>query len=141
MRSNVSNADVSDSPRHRALNRPLSLGALLTGDEDVALALGLLDLVRQNPQLHLELVDGILLRRPLLLKLRRQVLVLFLTKQRFFGQLVVARLHREHRFALPVLGPARPCSSHCFLSRFSSPIATATCFFASTSWVFISTRT
>src|SRR5205085_8121837 len=31
--------------------------------------------------------------------------------------------------------------SYCFLRRFSSAIATATCFFASTSWVFMSTST
>ena len=48
--------------------------------------------------------DSGLLADPLLLELRRDVLVLLLANQRLFGQLVIAGAHGHHRLALPLFG-------------------------------------
>jgi len=45
---------------HRLLDGPLRLGALLSRDEHVLLALGLFDLVVEHAQRALERLDGLL---------------------------------------------------------------------------------
>jgi hypothetical protein len=63
---------------HRLLDGLLRLGALLPRDEDVLLALRLLDLVVEHPQRRLELIDGLLLLLPLILVASREPVVLLL---------------------------------------------------------------
>ena len=140
MRSKVSKALRVGQAAHGVLDRLLRLGALLPRDEDVLLALGLLDLVVERAQL-----------RPSASRPRPSAAATACSNSA--GMLVVLlscgaappwRGRRRRR--APPASPCAPtpcasstCSSHCFFRRFSSAIETATCFFASTSWFCMST--
>jgi hypothetical protein len=88
---------------HRLLDGPLGLGALLSRDEDVALALGLFDLVVEEAERLLQLVDGGLLLGPLIFQGRGELVVLALSGEGFLGQRLVARAKSHHRAPLPLL--------------------------------------
>src|SRR2546430_17179106 len=90
--------------RHGLLNALVGFGALLAGDEDVLLALRLLDPVVQLAQRQLELLGLLTMLDPRLVQLHRALRVLVVPQQRLLGEIVASLLHREHRPALPVLG-------------------------------------
>ena len=98
----VERAGVAET-LHRVGDLLLRFRPLLARDQDVLLALGFLDLVVEEAQRVLELLDGLLLRNPLLLELGRDVLVLLLARERLTGEVVVACAHADHRLALPFL--------------------------------------
>jgi hypothetical protein len=98
----VEGAGIGD-PGHRVLDGLLRLGSLLARDEDVLLALGLLDLVVERAQLLLELVDGIFLQLGLLAELGELAVVLGLALEGLLGQVFVAGAHCQHGLAFPLL--------------------------------------
>src|ERR1051325_4933 len=95
--------------RHRLLNALVGFGALLAGDEDVLLALCLLDAVVQLAQRQLELLGLLAMLDPRLVQLHRALRVLVVPQQRLLGEVVAPLLHRQHRPALPILGALFLC--------------------------------
>src|SRR5258708_6356416 len=88
---------------HRVLDGALRLGALLPRDEHVLLSLRLLDLVVQEAQRLLQLLDGGVLLRPLVLLGGRQLVVLPLARESLLRERLVSRPQGQHRPALPFL--------------------------------------
>src|SRR5258708_3312383 len=88
---------------HRVLDGALRLRALLARDEDVLLALCLLDLVVQKAQRLLQLLDRGALLGPLVLVRGGQLVVLTLPRERLLREPLVARAQGHHRLALPLL--------------------------------------
>jgi hypothetical protein len=99
---------------HGVLDGLLGLGALLARDEDVLLALGLLDLVVERAQLLLQLLDRVLLQLPLLGELGLLLVVLAACG----SAPPCARLSSLARTASIALRShsctSSTCSSHCF---------------------------
>src|SRR5690606_7105141 len=87
----------------RLLNGSLGFGALLPRDEEVLLALGLLDLVVEGAERELELLHRVLLLLQLFQELLAGRVVLLLARQRLLREPFVARAEREHRAPLPFL--------------------------------------
>ena len=83
--------------RHRLGDALLRLGAALAGEEQVLLALRLLDLVVEVAQRVLELLGLGAVRFPRLLELLPVRGVLALAHERLLGEVVAAFLDREHR--------------------------------------------
>src|SRR5690606_26876538 len=91
-------------PGHRLVDALLRLRALLLRDEEVLLALGLLDLVVQLAQRALELLGLHRLALPGLLERCSAAGVLLLAQQRLPGEVVAALAHGEDGAVLPVRG-------------------------------------
>src|SRR5690606_24942346 len=89
---------------HGLVDPLLGLRALLLGDEEVLLALGLLDLVVQLAQRALELLGLHRLALPGLLEGSGALGVLLLPQQRLAGEVVPAFAHGEHGAVLPLGG-------------------------------------
>jgi hypothetical protein len=89
---------------HRLLDGPLGVGPGGARDDQVLLALGLLDLVVEHPQGALELIDRGLLLLPLLFVLLVELVVLLLALERLLREAVVALADGEHGPALPLGG-------------------------------------
>src|SRR5690606_26688407 len=89
---------------HGLVDPLLGLRALLLGDEEVLLALGLLDLVVQLAQRALELLRLHRLALPGLLEGSGALCVLLLPQQSLAGEVVAAFAHGEHGAVLPLGG-------------------------------------
>src|SRR5690606_35728952 len=89
---------------HGFVDPLLRLRALLLGDEEVLLALGLLDLVVQLAQRILQLLRLHRLALPGLLERGGALGVLLLPQQRLAREVVAALAHGEHRAVLPLCG-------------------------------------
>ena len=102
---------------HGLVDPPLRLRALLLGDQQVPLPLGLLDLVVQLPERALELFGLARLATPGLLERETPLGVLLVAHEGLLRQIVSALLHGEHGPVLPLprllhliveLGPQLP---------------------------------
>src|SRR2546426_5856818 len=90
--------------RHRLLDALVRLGALLPGDQDVLLALRVLDPVVQLAERQFELLGLLAVFHPRLVQLHGALRVLVVAQQGLLRQVVPPLLHRQHGPALPVLG-------------------------------------
>jgi hypothetical protein len=103
----VEGAGVIGQVAHRLLNALLCLGALLAGDEEVFLALGLFDFAVEQAQRALQLVGGVLLKLPLLLELGAQIGMFALAREGLFGEVVATGADGHHGLLFPLLGQVR----------------------------------
>ena len=104
MRSNVSKAPLSDMPAHRLGDLLLRFRPLGPGNQEVLLALGLVNLALEAAERFLELVYGGLLRLPLLLVAGDGFGVLGVALQGLGGEIVPAGHHSVHGLLLPLGG-------------------------------------
>src|SRR2546427_5382688 len=89
---------------HGFLDALVRLGALLPRDQDVLLALRLLDPIVQLAERQLELLGFLAMLHPRLVQLHRALRVLVVTQQGLLREVVPPLLHRQHGPALPILG-------------------------------------
>src|SRR3989442_7040378 len=99
----LEHAPVADRG-HRLLDPLVRFGALGARDQDVLLALRVLDSIVELAQRQLQLLRLFPVLDPRLVQLHGRLRVLVVTHQRLLRQVVAPLLHRQHRALLPIPG-------------------------------------